>query len=162
MARATAVFSLLCLTASAIGAEKKPKQKWLKNYGQALSQARKAGKPLLIVLDVPKEPRKRVEQVSLSRDKANEALLSPYVLCHVDVTTRYGKKVAAAFEVKSFPHTAVIDREGRSIIYSHSGSYTTKDWAHTLVTYRKGVWLGVETTVLDRQYRYKRRVVCRT
>ena len=79
---------------------------------------------LLVVLDKPNSKEARIEPALLSEDKAtsdNSKLLKPYRLCHVDVTTEYGQKVAKAFNAKEFPHVAIIDKTGSMVIFNKTG-----------------------------------------
>ena len=79
-----------------------------------------------------------MEQVSRSTDETQAALLAPYELCRVDVTTEYGKRVAAAFKVSEFPYTAIIDRTASVILYRKTGRFDTAQWASTLIHYQNG------------------------
>ncbi|MCO6458276.1 MAG: hypothetical protein J5I93_23465 [Pirellulaceae bacterium] len=110
---------------------------WLANYGQALEAARFAQRPLLVVLDNPHEASQRFAPVDLG-DATQQELLKPYQLCRVDVSTPYGKSVAAAFKADTFPHVAVIDKTATYIIHRHTGQVTSGQWATTLVRYQSG------------------------
>ena len=85
---------------------------WEVSYGKALEASRADKSPLLVVLDKPNSEEARIEPALLGDGK--QAELRPYRLCHVDVTTEYGQKVAKAFNAKSFPHVAIIDKTGSS------------------------------------------------
>ena len=79
---------------------------WETSYGKALEETRAGQDPLLVVLDKPNSKEARIEPALLSEDKAssdNSKLLKPYRLCHVDVTTEYGQKVAKAFQRQGIP-----------------------------------------------------------
>ncbi len=112
---------------------------WNTDYGKALEATRANSKPLLIVLDKPGEEKSRIRPVRFQPDPTARELLKPYELCHVDVTTSYGQKVAKAFKAEQFPFTAIIDRTGKRIIYKKAGSFTTTDWAVTLMAYKGGL-----------------------
>jgi hypothetical protein len=60
------------------------------------------------------------------------------VLCRVDVTTDYGKRVADAFKVKQCPFTAIIDKTGQKIIYRKSGQLDDSEWVTALDTHKRG------------------------
>jgi hypothetical protein len=64
--------------------------------------------------------------------------LQPYTLCHVDVTTDYGKKVASAFRATSFPHVAIIDKTGSTVIYRSTGPIDAADWQQVLTHHKNG------------------------
>jgi hypothetical protein len=114
---------------------------WESDYGKALKATRAGDRPLLVVLDQPKEPQNPVKPVAFTEEAAisREAeLLAPYHLCHVDVSTEYGKQVAKAFGATSFPYTAIIDRTGSVIIFAKTGKIEVKEWEDTLLSYREG------------------------
>ena len=65
-------------------------------------------------------------------------LLSPYRLCHVDVTTDYGQKVAKAFKAKEFPHVAIIDKTGSVVIFRKTGQIKQDEWKKILTENKSG------------------------
>lgn len=115
-------------------------QKWEASYGKALKASRTSDAPLLVVLDKPKSDDARLEPELLSDDLASDdsELLRPYRLCHVDVTTKYGKKVARAFKAKSFPHVAIIDKTGSTVIFRKTGSIGSTEWQRILTKHKSG------------------------
>jgi hypothetical protein len=70
--------------------------------------------------------------------QSDAKLLRPYRLCHVDVTTKYGRRVARAFRAKRFPHVAIIDRTGEKVIFRKSGQIEPKEWEQILVDHKSG------------------------
>jgi hypothetical protein len=109
--------------------------------------------PLLVVLDLPAEEANVEEtaaeteteaegqQVSHATDVAVEPeaeALEPYRLCKIDASTEYGKKVAKAFNVSSYPYTAIIDKTGSVIIFAKSGTMSDTQWSTTLADYKSG------------------------
>jgi hypothetical protein len=114
---------------------------WEHSYGKALEATRAGQDPLLVVLDNPNNDSARIEPALLSEDDAsgeNSQLLRPYRLCHVDVTTDYGKKVAQAFQAKSFPHVAIIDKTGSVVIFEKSGKISKDQWTQVLTSHQSG------------------------
>ena len=111
---------------------------WTADYGQALKDAKAEGKPLIVVLEEPTQPDRRVKQIRDSISPAEQELLQPYKLCRVDVSTKYGKKVASAFRTDQFPMTVIINDQCTRILYKKTGQFSTKDWVLTLVQYRDG------------------------
>ena len=114
---------------------------WDRSYGKALEATRAGQDPLLVVLDKPDSKDASVDPELLSEDNAsgdNSKLLSPYRLCHVDVTTDYGKKVAAAFRAKEFPHVAIIDKTGSVVIFRKSGQVKADEWKEILTQNKSG------------------------
>ncbi len=110
---------------------------WESRYGKALEATIAADDPLLVVLDKPNSDDARLSPELLD-DEQDTALLKPYQLCHIDVTTDYGKKVAKAFKAKTFPHVAIIDKTGKTIIYSKAGDIKADEWQRVLTRYRSG------------------------
>jgi hypothetical protein len=114
---------------------------WEASYGKALEASRADNSPLLVVLDKPNSEEARVEPALLGGENPSEKhseLLRPYRLCHVDVTTDYGQKVAKAFHAKSFPHVAIIDKTGSSVIFRKSGKIEAAEWEQALKHHRNG------------------------
>jgi hypothetical protein len=114
---------------------------WEESYGKALEATRDAKSPLLVVLDKPDSDEARMEPELLGQEDVGSddvKLLKPYRLCHVDVTTKYGRKVARAFRAKRFPHVAIIDRTGQRVIFRKSGQIEPKEWEQILVEHKTG------------------------
>ncbi len=110
---------------------------WVDDYAVALEEAKELQKPLLIVIDDPSQSQDQSQQAEATLELENAALLEDYVLCHVDVTTDYGKRVADVFKVKQYPSTAIIDKTGEKIIYRKSGQLDDEDWATALGTRKR-------------------------
>ena len=68
----------------------------------------------------------------------NRETLDKYELCKVDANTEYGKKVAESFGATQLPHTAIIDKEGATVIFKKRGKFAKGEFASTLedVSYR--------------------------
>ena len=114
-------------------------QNWHSDYGLALSTAKLQRKPLLVVLNGADDSGATIEPVSLTRSSAASELLRHYTLCRVDVTTPYGRRVAAAFRAESFPHTVIIDHTGRWTLFKRTGRLNSTDWSATLARYQHAV-----------------------
>jgi len=115
------------------------KVKWQADYGKALEATRSDQRPLLVVLDVPSNPQASVDAPLLSTEGEQGELLAKYELCHVDASTEYGQKVAQAFQVTRFPHTAIIDKTGKSLIFQKPGKIAADQWKATLASYQTGL-----------------------
>ena len=121
---------------------------WQSDYGKALRATRADDRPLLVVLEVSAGAPSDVSPFDFTNDSSDDKqrtvkdikdeLLRPYQLCHVDVGTDYGQKVAEAFGVTEFPHTAIIDKTGSVIIFSKTGELTASEWESTLASHKKG------------------------
>jgi hypothetical protein len=132
---AIAIFSVGLLA----GAPQQPQ--WEASYGKALEATRDENAPLLVVLDKPESEEARLEPELLGSDEFSSDetnLLGPYRLCHVDVTTKYGRKVAHAFRAKKFPHVAIIDKTGSTVIFRKTGKIEPKEWERILARHKSG------------------------
>jgi hypothetical protein len=121
------------------GAPQKPQ--WEASYGKALKATRNENAPLLVVLDKPGSDTAEMEpellgEVAPGSDESK--LLRPYQLCHVDVTTKYGRKVANAFNADNFPHVAIIDKTGSKVIFRKTGKIEAGEWARILKRHKTG------------------------
>ena len=112
--------------------------RWLDNYGVGLEVAKASGQPLLVILDNPAQPGQTMRQVSQRTDSTQRVLLGHYTLCHVDVSTRYGRRVARAFRATEFPYTTIIDKTSTAILYRKTGVLDDRQWITTLANYRTG------------------------
>jgi hypothetical protein len=114
---------------------------WESSYGKALEASRSADAPLLVVLDKPnsKDARLAPELLNGKAAEGNDtALLKPYRLCHVDVTTKYGKKVAKAFHATTFPQVSIIDKTGKTVIFTKTGNIKPVEWKQILTRHKSG------------------------
>jgi hypothetical protein len=114
---------------------------WEASYGKALEATRSENTPLLIVIDKPNCKKAGIDPELLEENVIGGEdvdLLRPYQLCRVDVTTRYGKKVADAFGATRFPHVAIIDRTGSTVLYRQSGQLDIDEWESVLARHKSG------------------------
>ncbi len=115
------------------------KVKWQADYGKALAATRSDQRPLLVVLDNPADPQAALDGKLLAADGEQAELLKSYRLCRVDVSTEYGQKVAEAFGATQFPHTAIIDKTGSTVLFKKPGQIAGDEWQSTLTKFEKGV-----------------------
>jgi len=128
------------LAISMIAAAPKAPQ-WEHSYGKALEATRAGQDPLLVVLDKPGSDKSQLEPSLLGDDDANSQnskALEPYRLCHVDVTTDYGQKVAKAFHASEFPYVAIIDKTGSVVIFRKAGKVKEDEWTRILDSHKSG------------------------
>lgn len=111
---------------------------WVDDYGAALEATKEQQKPLLIVIDGSAQSNGQSRRVWATQEQEKAELLENYVLCHVDATTDYGKRVADVFKVKQFPFMAIIDKTGEKIIYRQSGQLDDSDWVAALDKHKRG------------------------
>ncbi|MEM8946153.1 MAG: hypothetical protein AAGD11_13345 [Planctomycetota bacterium] len=131
---------LLLLTTMALGSGVASSQsvEWQADYGKALAATRADDRPLLIVLDVPADEKKAVEDDQLKGEGEQAELLANYQLCHIDASTEYGERVAKVFKADKFPFTAIIDKTGSVILLKKQGQLTDAEWNETLTSYKSG------------------------
>ncbi len=111
---------------------------WQADYGKALAATRNDDRPLLVVLDVPSDPKAAIESGQLEATGEQSDLLGAYQRCHVDASTTYGKKVAEVFGATSFPFTAIIDKTGSVVLVKKMGRLSNDEWQATLAKYQSG------------------------
>ncbi len=106
---------------------------WQADYGKALAATRADNRPLLVVLEVPSDPKTTVEGEQLTVEG-----LASYRLCRIDASTEYGQKVAKVFHAEKFPFTAIIDKTGSVVLHKKQGKLTDAEWNETLSAYKAG------------------------
>ena len=74
----------------------------------------------------------------LAAEGEQAKVLASYRLCRVDVSTEYGQKVAQAFGATQFPHTAIIDKTGSTVLFKKPGQIGAEEWQTTLAKFQKG------------------------
>lgn len=131
LAVATIAASTLAVTSA--------KVQWQADYGKALAATRNDQRPLLVVLDNPADEKAAFDGKLLAAEGEQAELLKSYRLCRVDVSTEYGKKVAQAFGATQFPHTAIIDKTGSTVLFKKPGQIAGDEWQATLAKYEKGI-----------------------
>lgn len=131
------VLILTTIAISSAVASSKPVE-WQGDYGKALAATRADDRPLLVVLDVPSNPKTAVENEQLDTEGEQAKLLASYQLCHIDASTEYGQKVAKAFKAEKFPFTAIIDKTGSVVLDKKQGQLTDAEWSETLSVHKSG------------------------
>ena len=132
-----AVVATLALSMSMVGGSSSSRE-WSTDYASAFRVARSSQRPLLVVLEESQKPSAQVKQASFTTDDTMNALLGAYELCRVDVSSPYGRKVAAAFGATRFPFTAITDRSCSVLVYKKTGHFTTQEWVTMLVAHQRG------------------------
>jgi hypothetical protein len=126
--------SLVGVTLAATGVSDDP---WATHYGTARDEARRLGKPLLVVIEEPGRETTRRHRAGLAGSLLSR-LLSHYRLCRIDAGTPYGRKMARAFDAGEFPFTAVIDKTGEKQIFRKAGAFSPEEWHATLASFQEG------------------------
>lgn len=108
--------------------------KWETDYGKALRAAQSTHRPLVVVLENPRDPVQSVGEEALTSSYGRPELLARFELCRVDVTTKTGKLVAEAFGAKQFPYTAVSDQSCKKIVQRHVGRPSPRKWIAMLAS----------------------------
>ncbi len=109
---------------------------FLTHYGDAIEQARMTAQPLLIVISRDAGLPHPIEPAEASASRQDP--LKSYVVCKIDANSEYGMRVAAAFRVKEFPHSVIIDKTGKRILYRKAGAFSNESWAATLEKFEGG------------------------
>jgi hypothetical protein len=115
------------------------KSNWQADYGKALAETRSDQRPLLVVLDNPADPKAAFDSKLLAPEGEPAKVLGSYRVCRVDVSTEYGQKVAEAFGATQFPHTAIIDKTGSTVLFKKPGQIGGEEFQTTLAKFEKGV-----------------------
>jgi len=111
---------------------------WHDDYGSAFRSTKESQRPLLVVLDTHAVSLAHVAPVSQRRPLDHTALLDKYTLCHIDVTTPYGRKVAESFLAKTFPTTVIIDKSASVKLVSKTGKLSDDELHSMLVKFQSG------------------------
>jgi hypothetical protein len=112
---------------------------WQADYGKALAATRSDQRPLLVVLENPTAPATTFDAKLLAAEGDQAEVLKSYRVCKVDVSTEYGQKVAEAFGATQFPHTAIIDKTGSSVLFKKPGQIGGEEFKTTLTKFQSGV-----------------------
>lgn len=100
---------------------------WSTDYGQAKKVAKEVRQPMLIVMEDPAKPEDTFDESKLT-SAVEKGKLDKYLLCKVDVSTAYGKKVADAFQAKDFPYAAITDKTASYIAFRGAGQMSQNEW----------------------------------
>lgn len=106
--------------------------KWTDDYGRAKKAAESAKRPMVVVLENPKNEKGRLDLGGLGTEARERLKSTKYKLCRIDVTTAYGQRVAKAFGVRKFPYTAVTDLGSKHIVFRKTGDMNRLDWKNAL------------------------------
>ena len=110
---------------------------WLTNYSDALELARTEARPLLLVISQEDHLPASINPASSAQaTQPSHDLLAAYVLCKIDPSSGYGKLVAEAYRVTEFPHSVIIDKTTKKILYSDAGRATDDTWKAALTKYQ--------------------------
>lgn len=129
-------FAMVTATLAVAAADSTAPQ-WESDYATALAQTRQDDRPLLVVIDQPGVDGQSIQQSLLTGSA--DGKLADYDLCHVDASTKYGKKVADAFKADAFPYVAFVDKGGKVILHQHAGSLDSTEWTKLVGKYHTGV-----------------------
>jgi len=120
---------------------------WQTDYGTALKQAQKAGKPLAVVFGIGKAGYDKVAREGLNA-ATRRVLSDEYVCCYVDVSTKGGQQLAAGFEISKDIGIVISDRAGKKQAFHYSGDLTVADLRRCLERFADPN-VVVTTTVTD-------------
>ena len=131
------LFFFVALT-SGIHGMPQPTVNWHTDYGVALREARREQRPLLVLIDRPSKDQQKATPIRLDFNRSAVELLQHYLICRIDTSTTYGRKVAKAFRAEELPYLSIIDKTGRSILFQRAGTLTADHFRSVLLTYRRG------------------------
>jgi hypothetical protein len=140
-----ATVSLVVSTSSNVATHRN--LEWSDHYANAKVQAAAQQRPLLVVLENSGDPAGRFNPDQLAADEAQAELLGHFQLCRMDVTTDYGKRVAAAFGASKFPFTAITDKSARYITFQAAGAMSPEQWKETLNSRKDGYLVTTQPAV---------------
>ena len=108
------------------------------SYTEAYRAARKAKRPMIVILNPPKEG--GVSLVSLEdvqKTQVRRDLLGHYVVAVVDTGTPHGKKVHEIFGSPQLPRVVVIDNEQAMQVYRTSEALYGQMWDKILEVFQE-------------------------
>jgi hypothetical protein len=111
---------------------------WKSHYGDAKKAAQASGRPLLVVLDNPDQKDAAFDDQTLTGKDHQVELMKNYLLCRVDVSTPYGKRVAAALRAEQFPYTVITDKTATFITFRQGGKMSSEEWNAKLESHKMG------------------------
>ncbi|MDG2408467.1 MAG: hypothetical protein P8M53_05595 [Pirellulales bacterium] len=132
-------------------------QVWWTDYGSAYRLAEKEEKPLLVVFEAFDFPGPALQASLELKQSPSSSLLSPYILCRIDTSTKSGRDLARQFAAPGLPSVVITDKRLKRVIYRRPGPLSDLDWAVMLVSYRTGESLADRTSQPSEQ-----RTVCYT
>ena len=127
-------FSFVVFAASVVtsGTNDKQELKWKDHYDSAKQVAQASARPLVVVLENPTKTAEKVDETKLTSQDRQKLEKEKFELVRVDVSTDYGKRVAAAFGATKFPYTAVTDDCSKQIVFRKAGQMSETDWTLAL------------------------------
>ena len=125
---------------------------WNTNYGTAKRIAQATKRPLLVVIENSKSKASQIDEKSLDGTPREKLLRQDFELVRVDANTDYGRRVAKAFGVQSFPYTAVTDGGSKRIVFRKSGPMSKSDWTLALAkSEQAGAPVGLSSSSIGGQ-----------
>ncbi len=124
--------------ATAPAAQAAPGDDHYASYTEAYRAAQKAKRPMIVILNPPKEG--AVSLVSLEdvrKTKMRRELLGHYVVAVVDTSTPHGKKVHEVFGKPQLPRVVVIDSQQEMQVYRTSEALYGQMWDKILEVFQE-------------------------
>jgi hypothetical protein len=120
------------------GIDSRAKLEWQSHYQQAKKTAHQSQRPMLIVLENPRRSETSFDETMLAGQHKQVELMRNYLLCKIDVTTPYGKRVAAALRADRFPYTLITDKTATYITFRQAGKMSSEQWCLNLEMHKQG------------------------
>lgn len=130
--------SIVLVALSGIGAEPASGNNappWQAEYGQAVREGRRQGKPLAVFVGRGAQGWQGVSSEGSLSEECRNLLGSRYVPVYLDASQEAGRQLADALELGDGPGLVVSDRRGEDQAFRHQGQLTNADLERTLRKY---------------------------
>ena len=109
------------------------------NYSIAYRAARQSKRPMLVILNPPKESGKSsILLEDVRRTKERRKLLESYIVVLIDTGTEHGKIIYRLFGSEELPRVSIIGRDQQFQIFGTSEPLYGQLWTEVLDTYHSG------------------------
>ncbi len=127
----------LCYTTACLILVASPAEgpKWSQDYDAAVSAARNAHRPLLLLVENGAEPTSKFELADVESSSEEAELLMRFETCRLDVQTEVGRLIAEGYSVSEYPYLLISDEGCERIVFRGVGRLNASLWRQTLNTY---------------------------
>jgi len=102
---------------------------WLKDYGKARQQGRKAHKPVCVVIGSGRSGWGDLSEEAKFGNEVNRLLAAHYVCLYVDTEHISGQRLAEAFDIAADPGIVISDATGKLQAFRHEGQLSNSSLA---------------------------------
>lgn len=100
---------------------------WMRDYDKARELAKRAGRPLAVVIGTGVDGWQKVCEEGRIGKEAKRLLADHYVCLYVDTEHIAGQRLAGAFEIREDVGLILSDRSGRNQAFRHEGELPRED-----------------------------------